>query len=447
MTERENVEKRLENMKKFYLRINELIDQIPELIPSQVRDMIRDSILGDKDLKELMDGIDRHRPPRFLLVGRTGVGKSSLINALVGSYLAQVSDTESCTPGIELHKYQDQGQTLMEILDTRGIAESERLKEEVSAEKHLLDHVNEFSPDAAIFLLSCSHRDSVGEDAEYFRELIKRYEELNQVHLPVVLVVSRADEVAPGRIKIPKEYPERKIDAIETILRNYKSVLTNHGLKVDHAIAVSSCIDWMDENDEEVSVESINDMTPEEKAKLRIAFDGRYQIEELRDMLEDVIEDFQAKMGLRMALRLGELVRRIAKRLTHIFAGISSTVALSPIPISDIYILLIIQAVLVALIATLSGREMNLDTAKEFIFSLVGVGGLGWLLRIAAQQLSKFANLLFPGSGSVISSGIAFTGTETMGHCATAYYIDNKPIEEVMKIKKQADKENKEKEN
>lgn len=442
MNDRETLEKRLENMKKLYLRINELIDEIPESIPSAVRDMVRDRILGDKDLKELMEAIDHHRPPRFLLVGRTGVGKSSLINALVGTYLAQVSDTESCTPGIRLYKCQDQGKTLMEILDTRGIAESDQLDDRVTAEQHLLEHVNEFSPDAALFLLGCTHRDSIGEDADYLREVIKKYEKQNHVHLPVVLVATRADSVPPDRIKEPKNYPERKIDAIDTILRNYNDVLSKHGLNVEKSIAVSSYIDWKTEEGEEVSVESINNMTESEIAKLQIAFDGRYQIEDLRAMLEEVIEDFQAKMGLRMALRLDELVRRLARRLTHIFAGISSAVALTPIPISDIYILLIIQASLVAMIATLSGREMNLDTAKEFITSLTGVGGLGWLLRVAAQQLTKFTNLVFPGSGSVVSSAIAASGTETIGHCAMAYYIDDKPMEEVMKIKKQADNGN-----
>ena len=95
--EREVIEKRLENMKNIYLRIDQILDQIPEAIPEKVRTFIREKIIGDKELKELMDGIDHHRPPRFLLVGRTGVGKSSLINALTGCYLAQVSDTESCT--------------------------------------------------------------------------------------------------------------------------------------------------------------------------------------------------------------------------------------------------------------------------------------------------------------------------------------------------------------
>ena len=45
-------------------------------------------------------------------------------------------------------------------------------------------------------------------------------------------------------------------------------------------------------------------------------------------------------MGLRMALKLQEVVRRIANQLNKSFSAMSATVALSPIPISDIYILL-----------------------------------------------------------------------------------------------------------
>ena len=66
--ERQTIEKRLENMKNIYLQIGRIIDEIPEAIPESVRNLIRDKIVGDKDLKELMDGIDHHRPPRFLLV-------------------------------------------------------------------------------------------------------------------------------------------------------------------------------------------------------------------------------------------------------------------------------------------------------------------------------------------------------------------------------------------
>ena len=335
--ERETIEKRLENMKNIYLQIGKIIDEIPEAIPETVRNFIRDKVIGDKELKELMDGIDHHRPPRFLLVGRTGVGKSSLINALTGCYLAQVSDTESCTPDIQSYKCMDRGTTLMEILDTRGIAESDQLSSRQTAEEQLLSQVNEFSPDAAIFLLNCAHRDSVGEDADYLKAVVQQYEALNHTTLPIVVVCSRADEVSPSRFKRPEEYPERKIDNIDEIVRNYKNILTNHGLRINSILAVSSYIDWMTEDGEEVSVETINSMSEDEIGKLQIAYDARYQIEELRDILERAIEDFQAKMGLRMALRLDELVKRLANHMTHIFSTIAGAVAITPIPISDIY--------------------------------------------------------------------------------------------------------------
>ncbi len=84
------IEQRMQNMKKFYIKAGDIIDKLPDAIPAKTREMLKDAILGDKDLKKLMEGIDSHRPPRIFLIGRTGVGKSSLINALCGSYVASV---------------------------------------------------------------------------------------------------------------------------------------------------------------------------------------------------------------------------------------------------------------------------------------------------------------------------------------------------------------------
>ena len=432
--DRQTIEKRMANIRNIYLKIDQMIDTIPDEIPMQVRELLKDKILGDKDLKELMDGIDNHRPPRFLLVGRTGAGKSSLINAITGFYSAQVSDTESCTPGIEICKVYDEDNVLMELLDTRGIAESAPVKELATAEGQLLDQVNGFSPDAAIFLLNCAHRDSVGEDAEFCKLIVKAYEERNHVKLPVIVVMNKADEVQPGRIKDPKYYNSVKINNIEEIVRNYRNVLDKHELKYETAIAVSSYIEWMTKDGREVSAEEINSMTAGEKAQLLISFDGRYQISELIDILEEVIEDFQAKMGLRMALRLNDLVSRLSVTLTRIFAGISATVALTPIPVSDIYILCTLQAFLVTIIASLSGRDISLDTAKEFIVSILGVGGFGFLLRFGAQQVVKLFNLVVPAAGSAASAAIAAGGTITMGKLAKKYYIDGQSKEMARKM-------------
>lgn len=432
-SDRQKIEKRLGNIKNTYLKLDKMIDSLPEEVPDGVRDIIKDKILGDKNLKALMDGIDNHRPPRFLLVGRTGAGKSSLINAITGFYSAQVSDTESCTPGIEICNVYEGNDIIMQLLDTRGIAESNPI-DDLSAENQLLDQINEFSPDAAIFLLSCSHRDSVGDDAEFCKQIVDAYQGINQIKLPIVVVANKADEVSPGRFKEPDHYPENKINNIEEIVRNYKYVLDKHGVKYEKAIAVSSYIEWMTPEGEEVDADKINNMTDKERENLQISFDGRYQIEELRDILEDVIEDFQAKMGFRMALRFNVFLDRITTTVTRTFAGISATIGLSPIPFSDVFVLIPLQIAMVMIIVSLSGKDVSFETAKEFVVSMFGVGSLGALFRLGAQQIVKFANLIIPGAGSVASGAVAMAGTITMGKAAKAYFINGQSKDIVRKM-------------
>lgn len=427
------IEQRLQNMKKFYIKAGELIDKLPDAIPEKTRSMLKGTILGDKDLKRLMEGIDSHRPPRIFLIGRTGVGKSSLINALCGAYVAGVSDTKSCTEGAQIYECKDGDRVLMEILDTRGIAESESLDDKVTAEEMLIEQINEFSPDVAIFMLNCTHRDDVNTDVEFLKKVSKEYAKVNKLQLPIVVVINKCDEMAPSRFKNPVEYPENKINKINEVVQYYKGIIVKNGLKIDNIIAVSSLIDWQTPDGMEIDVDSIKNLPKYDIDNLQIAFDGRYGIEELLDILEEAILDFEAQMGLRMASRLNEVVKRLAKHLNTIFSGISATVALTPIPVSDIYILLIIQSMLVCLIASLSGRDISLDTGKEFIFSMGGIAGTGYVFRLIAQQASKFLNAIFVGSGSAVSSGIAYIGTSAIGKAAIAYYIENKTMDEAKK--------------
>ena len=405
--------------------------------------MLKDTILGDAELKNLMEGIDSHRPPRIFLIGRTGVGKSSLINALCGSYVAAVSDTKSCTENAQVYKCMDGDRVLMEILDTRGIAESESLNTEISAEDMLINQVNEFSPDVAIMMLNCTHRDDVNSDVSFLKKLAKSYADINSMRLPVVVVVNKSDEMAPTRFKTPSEYPQNKIAKIQEVVQYYKGIIVKNGLKIDDIIAVSSLIDWQTPDGMEIDVECIDNLPKNDIENLQIAFDGRYNIDKLLDILEEAILDFEAQMGLRMAARLTEVVHRLARHLNTIFSGISGTVALTPIPVSDIYVSLIIQSVLVCLIASLSGRDISLDTGKEFILSMGGIAGAGYVFRLVAQQASKFLNAVWPGSGSAVSSGIAALGTSAIGKAAIAYYIDGQDIDEAKKVFDSAKQEKK----
>lgn len=424
------IEQRLQNMKNFYTKVGDLLDNLPDAIPEKARQKIRDTILGDEELKNLMDGVDSHRPPRIFLIGRTGVGKSSLINALCGAYVAPVSDTRSCTETAQTYQCKDGERTLMEILDTRGIAESDNLNAEISAEDMLINQVKEFSPDVAIFMLNCTHRDDVDSDVNFLKKLSESYAQAYNMRLPIVAVVNKCDEMAPSRLKNPNEYTESKTKKIAEQVKHYKEIIVKNNLKIDDIIAVSSLIDWMTADETEIDADSIESLPVSDIENLQIAFDGRYHIEELFNILEKAILDFSARMGLRMALKLQEVVRRIANQLNKSFSAMSATVALSPIPISDIYILLLLQGILVCLIASLSGRDISLDTAKEFVLSMGGIAGAGYGFRLLAQQASKILNVFWAGSGSAVSASIAALGTSAIGKAAIAYYIDDKTIEE-----------------
>ena len=424
------IEQRLQNMKNFYTKVGDLLDNLPDAIPEKARQKIRDTILGDEELKNLMDGVDSHRPPRIFLIGRTGVGKSSLINALCGAYVAPVSDTRSCTETAQTYQCKDGERTLMEILDTRGIAESDNLNAEISAEDMLINQVKEFSPDVAIFMLNCTHRDDVDSDVNFLKKLSESYAQAFNMRLPIVAVVNKCDEMAPSRLKNPNEYTESKTKKIAEQVKHYKEIIVKNNLKIDDIIAVSSLIDWMTADGTEIDADSIESLPVSDIENLQIAFDGRYHIEELFNILEKAILDFSARMGLRMALKLQEVVRRIANQLNKSFSAMSATVALSPIPISDIYILLLLQGILVCLIASLSGRDISLDTAKEFVLSMGGIAGAGYGFRLLAQQASKILNVFWAGSGSAVSASIAALGTSAIGKAAIAYYIDDKTIEE-----------------
>ena len=424
------IDQRLQNMKNFYTKVGDLLDNLPDAIPEKARQKIRDTILGDEELKNLMDGVDSHRPPRIFLIGRTGVGKSSLINALCGAYVAPVSDTRSCTETAQTYQCKDGERTLMEILDTRGIAESDNLNAEISAEDMLINQVKEFSPDVAIFMLNCTHRDDVDSDVNFLKKLSESYAQAYNMRLPIVAVVNKCDEMAPSRLKNPNEYTESKTKKIAEQVKHYKEIIVKNNLKIDDIIAVSSLIDWMTADGTEIDADSIESLPVSDIENLQIAFDGRYHIEELFNILEKAILDFSARMGLRMALKLQEVVRRIANQLNKSFSAMSATVALSPIPISDIYILLLLQGILVCLIASLSGRDISLDTAKEFVLSMGGIAGAGYGFRLLAQQASKILNVFWAGSGSAVSASIAALGTSAIGKAAIAYYIDDKTIEE-----------------
>ena len=127
------IEDRLQNMQKVYSTLSSFIDELPAVIPEKTRQTIKDSILGDAELKTLLEESEKQRTPRVFLFGRTGCGKSSIINALCGAYLTEISDTESCTKETRSFQCCRDDRVLLDVMDSRGTAEPGADEEEAEA--------------------------------------------------------------------------------------------------------------------------------------------------------------------------------------------------------------------------------------------------------------------------------------------------------------------------
>lgn len=412
------VEERLEKLSQMLESvtgyIENLLDNLDVAIPDQAKKMIID-IIESKETKAIVDSIKNRRPPRIVLMGRSGVGKSSLINAMFGSYLAETSAVDVGTLQHGFFQYTKDGKVIFEIIDTRGI--SENLNKLSNSAEDDLDHVIEdFRPDAFLFLTNGADRSTLRKDAE---ELKKRFNRM-KLKPPLITVITRVDELDPSRIKDPKEYTDQKLENIKLKRQQVQHVLNDVGLSESFIVPVSAYVEW--------NHESPKILTVEEREKLSIAFDGRYNIDELINVLEDNI-DFSAAIDLMFNRRIDLAIEKIADKFVQSFSLASLAIGASPIPVADILILLPIQIVEVVLIGYLSGNKVDAKSAREFIVSLGAVFLFGFSLKFVAQQGVKLLNVV-PGAGSAISGSVAYSGTYSIGKAAIAYYIKGDSLEE-----------------
>lgn len=263
------------------------------------------------------------------------------------------------------------------------------------------------------------------EDIQYIKEMHRTIGH----EIPLVTVLTQVDRLEPELEKEADSYSETKMNHIQDKVKELEQLMKNHGIHYSAIIPVSTFIVWSEPAPHALSADG--------RKKLTIDLDGRYNIEALLDFLENNI-DFRASIHLMMSTRIDQVTKKISDSITKAFATASTTIAVTPIPFSDIAVLLPLQMILVTFIAYLSGTDVTKNSAKEFLLGIGGVGALGYGLRALAQQGSKFLNVVLPGTGSVVSSALAFSGTYAIGKTAQAYYIEKKPKNELEKILKQA---------
>src|SRR5262245_43102753 len=141
-----------EDMRPRAARALERIEDLLEALPSKKAKEAR------AQLKQVREMLLEQRPPRLVLVGRRGAGKSSLVNALFGEPVAPVGHEKAQTGSPRWFSYSSQRGTL-DMLDTRGFQEAHAPAEGDAATTPLDSILSELEarcPDAVLFLVKAT---------------------------------------------------------------------------------------------------------------------------------------------------------------------------------------------------------------------------------------------------------------------------------------------------
>ena len=394
--------------KAFRERVENLAEKAP--IQEENREFLIEKVLG-KAFGEMDDLTDESRPPRLYVFGRSGAGKSSLINALANKEVTDVGAIEPTTVESELYhiSFPDRHAS-WDVVDSRGLFESVPPDGELPTDtvEFMKQDLEEYQPDILIHVMT---PDQVRAGEEDFEAVEKLREELGSLFPPIVYCLNKVDvHMSPGDEWPPEENPalageiKSNLDFVSRVLEeDEKSAFDQtqplHGYEFDSEDTIGVVPLWLKE-------------------------EPYWNVETLSWLIGDFLPS-EARLQFLQAQKRERLMRQMARDSTNRFASIATTIGGAPTPVADIAVLTPLQLMLVGMIGAYSCRELEWETVQDYL-SAVGVTGLG---AVAGRKTVRTLSQFVPVGGSVISAGMAGGGTWAIGRSAEEYFFNDEVVQ------------------
>ncbi len=399
-------------------RLKDLIGDIDELFETfsaplgeRAREWIQTAVMGPA-FTELREFIEDSRPPVLFLAGRSGHGKSSVINALAGRKIAQTGHVKPTTPEAVAHlvAFPERFAT-WQVVDSRGIFETSPPggAPTPDATQALSEAMLKYRPDVVLHVISTPEVRALSNDLRVMSEMMAGLRERTGGETPLVVVLSKPDIIGNPREWPPERY-SRKAAQIKEALDYF----------VSDALQIKTGVRALDLNTPYRGYE----FDPNQRNVFCVVPVFSYEEDEPWnvEMLVQAIGDRlpkSARLDFYQAQQRKEFLRRLSDSIIKRFAGIATAIGSSPIPVADIAVLTPLQLMMIAVIAGLSCQQLSLGSATQYLAAAgINVGGAVGM-RTVAQQLIK----LIPGAGPVVSGTIAGAGTYALGKSAQAYFF------------------------
>ena len=316
----------------------------------------------------------------IIVAGKTGVGKSSLINYIFGKEVAKVGDGQPVTQEIQEYDFENDNITLF---DTKGIEAKDYEKTLDNIKKYL--ELRQDSPDENddihIAWLCISERGDRVEEAD--RELLKI---LSEAGIPVIGVFTKRES------KRESSFVNKVVE--DNLLPEAKAIVRVRSITEEVEIE-DNLVELKPKGAEELLEETYKYMSEGRKNAIKKA-----QTAVLKDRIEAMSKE--------------------ADVLTNWYAAGAGAIGATPLPFADSLALAALQTKMIIDINTIYRVDAGTHTFTDIAAALISVTGVAQIGKLAAGLLK-----IIPVIGWTANAGVAAGITKGIGFGYSEYLKNN----------------------